>query len=158
MFVARDPAGRPMLAHLRRARYQDLLLVPGGAAAGARISISLRADGDPAELASRARSVRPAGGSAVEGPIDTPWSSAMRRAIVACASRVYGRGLGSLSSVPSSPTLCSYRITHLGYTDRVLEPIGLPDVLQRHIRCRSILSPTATRFDKGGNCGTSRFL
>jgi uncharacterized glyoxalase superfamily protein PhnB len=75
MFVARDPAGRPTLAHLRRARYQDLLLVPGGTAAGERISVSLRADGDPAELASRARNARPVGASAVEGPIDTPWNS-----------------------------------------------------------------------------------
>jgi len=64
-----------MLAHLRRARYQDLLLVPGGAAAGERISISLRADGNPAELAARARSAPPVGASAVEGPIDTPWNS-----------------------------------------------------------------------------------
>src|SRR5690242_10763058 len=61
MFVARDPAGRPTLAHLRRARYQDLLLVPGGTTTGERIAISLRADGDPAELAARARSAAPAG-------------------------------------------------------------------------------------------------
>ena len=77
MFVARDPAGRPALAHLRRARYQDLLLVPGGAATGERerVAISLRADGDPAELAARARAAAACGASAVEGPLDTPWNT-----------------------------------------------------------------------------------
>jgi uncharacterized glyoxalase superfamily protein PhnB len=76
MFVARGPDGRPTLAHLRRARYQDLLLVPGGAAGEReRIGISLRADGDPAELAARARAAASCGASAVEGPLDTPWNS-----------------------------------------------------------------------------------
>lgn len=75
MFVARDPDGRPTLAHLRRARYQDLLLVPGAAAPAETVGISLRADGDPAELAARARAAAPVGASAIEGPLDTPWNT-----------------------------------------------------------------------------------
>jgi hypothetical protein len=75
MFIARGPDGRATLAHLRRARYQDLLLVPGAAAAGERVRIGLRADGDPAELAARARAVTAVAASAIEGPIDTPWNS-----------------------------------------------------------------------------------
>jgi catechol 2,3-dioxygenase-like lactoylglutathione lyase family enzyme len=75
MFVARGPDGRPMLAHLRRAKYQDLLLVPGAAGDGERVRISLRADGDPAELAARARAAAPCGASAIEGPLDTPWNT-----------------------------------------------------------------------------------
>src|SRR5262245_22002189 len=75
MFVARGPDGAPTLAHLRRARYQDLLLVPGAAATGERLRVGLRADGDPAELAARAGAAAPAGASAVDGPIDTPWNS-----------------------------------------------------------------------------------
>jgi uncharacterized glyoxalase superfamily protein PhnB len=75
MFVARGSDGRASLAHLRRARYQDLLLVPGAAATGERLSIGLRADGDPAALADRARAIAAVGASAIEGPLDTPWNS-----------------------------------------------------------------------------------
>jgi uncharacterized glyoxalase superfamily protein PhnB len=75
MFVARGPDGRATFAHLRRARYQDLLLVPGAAAGAERITISLRGDGEPAALAARARAAAPCGAAAVDGPIDTPWNS-----------------------------------------------------------------------------------
>src|SRR5262249_12828022 len=64
MFVARGADGRATVAHLRRARYQDLLLVPGAAGAGERVKIVLRADGDPAALAARARAAAPCGPSA----------------------------------------------------------------------------------------------
>src|SRR5262249_34895511 len=75
MFVARGPDGRATLAHLRRARYQDLLLVPGAAATGERVKIVLRGDGDAAALAARARAAAPCGASALDGPIDTPWNT-----------------------------------------------------------------------------------
>jgi catechol 2,3-dioxygenase-like lactoylglutathione lyase family enzyme len=87
MFVARGPDGRATLAHLRRARYQDVLLVPAasapdGAAALAQppqpragLRVSFQAGGDLAALATRARAAAPLGASAVEGPIDTPWNS-----------------------------------------------------------------------------------
>lgn len=76
MFVERGPDGRVQLAHLRRARYQDLLLVPGEAVRERPSStLSLRADGVPDELARQAQEVVPVGVSAVEGPIDTPWNT-----------------------------------------------------------------------------------
>lgn len=76
VFVAPGSDGRIQLAHLRRARYQDFLLVPGEAARERPAStLSLCADGEPAELARRARAVAPVGASFVEGPLDTPWST-----------------------------------------------------------------------------------
>jgi len=75
MFVARAPDGRASFAHLRRARYQDVLLVPGVTAGGGRVAIGLRADGDPAALAETARRAPAIGAAAVDGPCDTPWNS-----------------------------------------------------------------------------------
>lgn len=77
MFVHRGPDGRAVFSHLRRAKYQDLLMAPGpGAPEGPTgIAITLRADGDPAALAERARAAPPVGRASVEGPIDTPWNT-----------------------------------------------------------------------------------
>jgi uncharacterized glyoxalase superfamily protein PhnB len=76
MFVSRGPDGRVQMAHLRRARYQDLLLVPGEAVGEPpSATLSLRADGVPAELARRAQEAAPVGCSAVDGPYDTPWNT-----------------------------------------------------------------------------------
>ena len=63
----------PTLVHLRRWRYQDILLVPGEAepGRGSTLSISALAEELPA-LAERARAH---GGGTVEGPLDTPWNS-----------------------------------------------------------------------------------
>jgi catechol 2,3-dioxygenase-like lactoylglutathione lyase family enzyme len=77
MLVHRGPEERAVFSHLRRAKYQDLLVVPGpGAPEGSTgITITLRADGDPAALAAKARAVAPVGRVTVEGPIDTPWNT-----------------------------------------------------------------------------------
>lgn len=65
--------------HVRRERYQDLLLVPaapgspvgeGTGRAGARLTF--RTDGDVDELAAWAHA---AGGLIVEGPVDKPWKA-----------------------------------------------------------------------------------
>jgi len=67
----------PDLVQLRRARYQDLLLVPDYAAffedlwpptGGVRLTFTV--EEDVAELAARARA---AGAQVVEGPLERPW-------------------------------------------------------------------------------------
>jgi uncharacterized glyoxalase superfamily protein PhnB len=79
MFAAPGPGGAPSLAHLRRRKYQDVLIVPGGAPAGAAstapLTLSFLLDEDAALFAERARAVAPVGASAVTGPIDTPWNT-----------------------------------------------------------------------------------
>ena len=79
MFSTPGPGGTPMLVHLRRSKYQDLLITPGAPGASAvppsSLTITFRADEDPAAIADRARAVAPVGVSAVVGPIDTPWNT-----------------------------------------------------------------------------------
>jgi catechol 2,3-dioxygenase-like lactoylglutathione lyase family enzyme len=65
------PDGTDALVHLRRQRYQDLLLVPGPPAPGPRVSFAAGEE----DLTERAALVRDAGGGSVEGPLDTPWFS-----------------------------------------------------------------------------------
>jgi catechol 2,3-dioxygenase-like lactoylglutathione lyase family enzyme len=64
----------PGLVHLRRWRYQDILLVPGAAAqraAGVRYTVAA-GDEDLPALAARAAA---SGGGAVSGPRPTPWNT-----------------------------------------------------------------------------------
>jgi len=68
------PDGTPFLVHLRRWRYQDILIVParGPVAAGTGLGLSLAAEQDAlAGLAERARAF----GAPVGGPTDTPWNT-----------------------------------------------------------------------------------
>src|SRR5262245_56837522 len=57
--------------HLRRQKYQDILIVRGAASPGGP-TISIMADGEVDALADRARG---AGGGTIEGPINTPWNT-----------------------------------------------------------------------------------
>ena len=77
VFTAPGPAGQPMLAHLRRRKYQDLLIVPsrGEATAPTSLTISFNVDGEIDDLASRAHAAAALGLSAVTGPVDTPWNT-----------------------------------------------------------------------------------
>jgi hypothetical protein len=72
--------GGASLVHLRRLRYQDLLLVPGTPTPGPRITFAAGQE----DLEARARLLRGEGPSAaasettreggeVSGPLDTPW-------------------------------------------------------------------------------------
>ncbi|WP_262391649.1 VOC family protein [Nocardiopsis sp. CNR-923] len=61
-----------MLVHLRRTRYQDILLVPGEPERGST-TVSFQAAGE--DLAARADTLRAAApeGARIEGPTDTAW-------------------------------------------------------------------------------------
>jgi uncharacterized glyoxalase superfamily protein PhnB len=78
MFAGPAIGGQPSLVHLRRNKYQDVLLVPsrtGVTAAGpSSLTLSFSVD-DVDGLASRARSVPAVGMSAVPDPVDTPWNT-----------------------------------------------------------------------------------
>ena len=79
MFAGPPVGGQPSIVHLRRNKYQDVLLVPRRStepapAPGTTLSLSFSAD-EVDELATRARSVAAVGASAVVGPVDTPWNS-----------------------------------------------------------------------------------
>jgi len=72
---AMPPGDDPMLIHLRRWRYQDVLLrrSDDDASVGPGIQLSIAADYEELDdLAARARSF---GASAVHGPEDTPWNT-----------------------------------------------------------------------------------
>jgi uncharacterized glyoxalase superfamily protein PhnB len=80
MFSSPGPGGQPSLVHLRRRKYQDLLLtpLPPGAAtpeAPSSITVSFAIDDEVDALADRARAAAPLGQSAIVGPIDTPWNT-----------------------------------------------------------------------------------
>lgn len=65
------PEGETALVHLRREKYQDILMTPGVPHSGTTTA-SFAAGG--ADLEDVAQRVRAAGGQ-VEGPFDTPWFS-----------------------------------------------------------------------------------
>ena len=67
----------PGLVHLRRNKYQDVLIVPGAAneqRSSAALAVSFSVD-DLDELATQARAAETLGLSAIEGPVETPWNS-----------------------------------------------------------------------------------
>ena len=78
MFTTPGPGGAPSLVHLRRRKYQDVLVVAaasGVAAAAPSLTLSFQADEDVAALAERARAVPAVGATAITGPVDTPWNT-----------------------------------------------------------------------------------
>lgn len=75
LFTMRGPGGVPVLVHLRRWQFQDLLIRPGQepVAAGTGCQLSFAAVyGEIDALAERARAH---GGGRVDGPADTPWNT-----------------------------------------------------------------------------------
>ena len=78
VFSAPPVNGQPALVHLRRRKYQDLLVTPAGAdspAGSSGLTITFSADGEVDELASRAHAAAIVGKASVAGPIDTPWNT-----------------------------------------------------------------------------------
>jgi uncharacterized glyoxalase superfamily protein PhnB len=79
LFAAPDVGGAPMLVHLRRAKYQDILVVPsrpsdaGVAPDTALVVTFAAADADEVDvLATRVAAAAP---DASTGAVDTPWST-----------------------------------------------------------------------------------
>jgi len=73
--VLPGPEGEPVLVHLRRFRYQDILLAPGRdaeeKASGVRVSF---AAGDE-DLDARAAIASAESGGTIDGPTRTPWNT-----------------------------------------------------------------------------------
>jgi len=65
------PGGAPSLVHLRREKYQDILVTPGTSVSGSTTASFAAGDVDLAEVAEQLR----AAGADVSGPYDTPWFS-----------------------------------------------------------------------------------
>lgn len=69
------------LVHVRRRKYQDVLIVPAGPAGPAGAAgaggpgLSFDASGEVDDLARRAAAVPPLGASVVASPVDTPWNT-----------------------------------------------------------------------------------
>lgn len=73
LFTLPGPDGSPALVHLRRWRYQDILVRPGGGQPAGDLTLSMMALAEQLEeLAARARAH---GGGRVEGPADTRWNT-----------------------------------------------------------------------------------
>ena len=78
--VFQSPAvnGQPALVHLRRSKYQDVLLVPttepNQNQVQPSLTISFQSD-DVDAIATRARAAGTLGLSAIEGPVETPWNT-----------------------------------------------------------------------------------
>ena len=77
LFTMPGPDGDPVLVHLRRWRYQDVLVRPGTPAPGAGVVVSAGALAEELDgIAARARAhVARTGAGSVEGPLETPWNT-----------------------------------------------------------------------------------
>lgn len=80
IFAGPPIAGQPSMVHLRRRKYQDLLIVPSRAAGStaaappSTLTLTFALD-DVDALGAQARGVPPVGASSVSGPEDTPWNT-----------------------------------------------------------------------------------
>ncbi len=75
MFSGPEVNGMPVLVHLRRSRYQDVLVRPGPAGTPATSLIVTFAATDAAEVDALEARVLSAGGAVVTPAADTPWNT-----------------------------------------------------------------------------------
>ncbi|RKN43544.1 VOC family protein [Micromonospora endolithica] len=73
LFSMPGPDARPALVHLRRWRYQDILVRPGLPPAGGEWTLSFLATAE--QLDAVAERARRHGGGLVDGPAETPWNT-----------------------------------------------------------------------------------
>lgn len=82
-----DETGETSLIHLRRQRYQDILLVRGEAEPGST-STTFAAHGEDLEaIAQQARAEMPHG-AAVTGPVQTPWFTNDLQILDPCGNKI----------------------------------------------------------------------
>src|SRR5215467_11213114 len=98
VFAGPSIGGEPALVHLRRRKYQDLLLTPaptGGAPTDApsSLTLSFSVQDEVDALAERARSVAPLGRSSITGPVNTPWNTRDLRVTDPAGHRLVFTGL-----------------------------------------------------------------
>jgi len=76
MFRGPDAGGVPVLVHLRRSKYQDVLVMPSRQAVRPAMALSISfAVADADALDALAEGIRRAAPESLEGPIDTPWNA-----------------------------------------------------------------------------------
>ena len=70
------PDGKPFIVHLRKDRYQDLLLVPVGPGQVVQPSPTLSINFNPGDVtvAELFQSAQKAGTTRIEGPVERPWN------------------------------------------------------------------------------------
>jgi predicted enzyme related to lactoylglutathione lyase len=75
MFVA-PGRGSPSMVHLRRAKYQDVMVTPaiGEPAPGSSLSVTFQA-GEAADVDTLASRISSLGPDVLDGPRDTPWNT-----------------------------------------------------------------------------------
>ena len=85
MFKAPEIGGQPMLVHLRRRKYQDVLIRPATAGRNlgeiSGLSICFQAGEEIDQLAARAGAAPAIGKVRVDPPMDTPWNTRELRII-----------------------------------------------------------------------------
>lgn len=86
MFSMPGPDGRPVMVHLRRRKYQDIMLVPRAqdsaaradgdpVAAHPRSALQFDADGEVTALFERAKAATTYGRASIDEPRVTPWNT-----------------------------------------------------------------------------------
>lgn len=76
VFTGPEVGGVASLVHLRRAKYQDVLVVPspGPVSDGGSLTLTLSV-GEADDVDRLARRIQKAGDQSLEGPTDTPWNT-----------------------------------------------------------------------------------
>jgi len=75
LFTMRGPGGAPVLVHLRRWQFQDLLVRPARAPVTPGTGCQLSFAAVYGEIDALAERARAHGGGQVDGPADTPWNT-----------------------------------------------------------------------------------
>jgi uncharacterized glyoxalase superfamily protein PhnB len=94
VFRALSNGEQTSLVHLRRRKYQDVLLVSARSTGtpSSNLVLNFNADGEVDEIAARARGVASFGASSVEEPVNTPWNTRDLKVIDPAGNRLVFTG------------------------------------------------------------------